>query len=146
MKKKIIELLSCTEAEADFYVYAHINNFTHLLKDDKIKSMLEELDVKIEDNRTLYDSIVKELESRGISNKKLLIMNGYNTIVYSRTLGQYLNKYCRIHGVEIVVDILEEYFKNGLKKGVKTTTLLNFFKDINGGGINYYIERDELLF
>lgn len=158
MIKRIQERYECSEKEAELYYFAYINNLTHLVRILNVSASgeyfyenirredLEELDMVIPNNRKLYDDILEELTSRGIYNKRLLAINGYNTIVYSRSLGDLLAKYCRKYNGEMITDIIEEYYRQGMKSANKTMTILNFFKDLTGGGINYYIEKhNELL-
>jgi len=160
MIKRIQEKYECSEKEAELYYFAYINNLTHLVRqkieypdtskeyyyEDINKEDLKELETVIPDNRALYNEIVLELGERGIDNKRLLSKNSYNTIVYSRTLGTHLNKYCHKYSKEYIIDRIEEYYKHAMRSTISTMTLLNFFKDLNGNGINYYIEKhNELL-
>lgn len=158
MIKRIQERYECSEKEAELYYFAYINNLTHLVRilnvsasgeffyENIFEKDLKELETVIPDNRALYDEVVLELGERGIDNKRLLSKNSYNTIVYSRTLGTHLNKYCHKYGKEYIIDRIEEYYKHAMRSTISTMTLLNFFKDLNGNGINYYIEKHNELF
>lgn len=102
--------------------------------------------IKEEDVDNIYSVLKERLEEEGLTNKKLKNFNGYATIIHSKSLENYIKDYVKIYGLDKIVEVIVIAFKEKMKNGIKTPTLLNFFKDQYGSGINYYLnDEHEIL-
>lgn len=142
MLKKIQKQFNVNEAEALLIYTAYKTNTCNLLKIPDVHYLTSKLDTEPE-GRELYDKYVELLEEEGVNNRSLKALNGYVTISYSKTLNSLLSHYVNIFGMDKVVEATVNCYRELYRRQIKTPTILTFFKNEKGNGIDYYLEEEE---
>jgi len=143
MLKKIMAEFNVSENEAVTIYTAFTTNTEHLLVIPNLKERVAKLDTDIKD-KELYDKFIEMLDYEGINNRILKQINGYVTISYSKSLSRLLNIYVDIHGLDRIVEVTVNCYKDLIRNQVKSPTILTFFKNEKGSGIDYYLEEEDV--
>jgi len=141
MLKKIMKEFKVTEEEAVTIYTAFTTKTTHLLIIPNVREIIDKFNTDLKD-RELYDKFIGLLEDEGVSNRRLKEINGYVTISYSASLSKLLNIYVDLYGLEKIVEATSKCYRELYRHNVKSPTLLTFFKNEKGSGIDYYLEED----
>ena len=143
MLKKIMAEFNVNENEALTIYSAYNTKTTYLLKLDNVVERIDKFNTDISE-RELYDKFIDMLEEGGVNNKNLKQINGYITISYSKSLARMLKTYCDIFGMERIADATINCYRDLMRHQVKSPTILNFFKNEKGNGIDYYLEEQDV--
>lgn len=141
MLKKIKKKYGLGNKASEIIYQAWCEGLCNLINIPNLEEELNLLEDVELDSKQLYEKFIERLEEEGITSRRLRALNGYVTISYSKSLGNYLQSFIKKHDFDTIAEVVSIAYKNLIKNAIKTPTLLTFFKDEKGSGIGYYLDE-----